>query len=201
MLFAARDFLLRVQTRGELSITAKNVFLPTEQWAPFCARGGTALRSRFWSGRGEKPEVLGQENSAPRRAPRRAARFVAPRPACIRSILQKSKRKQTRTRLRAAAQRRRRWGSGSDPPRFCRPLLPPAAAQRCADPTPGAAAIPAYPAAPERSAAAAPQELNFKANQIPIGHCILSQQSSFDTSLIQKGAFQTPFLSFLPATL
>lgn len=81
------------------------------------------------------------------------------------------------------------------------PLLPPAAAQRCADPTPGAAAIPAYPAAPERSAAAAPQELNFKANQIPIGHCILSQQSSFDTSLIQKGAFQTPFLSFLPATL
>lgn len=121
MLFAARDFLLRVQTRGELSITAKNVFLPTEQWAPFCARGGTALRSRFWSGRGEKPEVLGQENSAPRRAPRRAARFVAPRPACIRSILQKSKRKQTRTRLRAAAQRRRRWGSGSDPPRFCRP--------------------------------------------------------------------------------
>lgn len=42
MLFAARDFLLRVQTRGELSVTAKNVFLPVEQWAPFCARGDCA---------------------------------------------------------------------------------------------------------------------------------------------------------------
>lgn len=60
---------------------------------------------------------------------------------------------------------------------------------------PGAAAAPSPHRAPSP---AAPQELNFKANQIPIGHCILSQQSSFDTSLIQKGAFQTPFLSFLP---
>lgn len=82
-----------------------------------------------------------------------------------------------------------------------RDLSPPRA------PGPGSAdpALPARPRSPEpspaRPSAAAPQELNFKANQIPIGHCILSQQSSFDTSLIQKGAFQTPFLSFLPATL
>lgn len=196
MLFAARDFLLRVQTRGELSITAKNVFLPIEQWAPFCARGDCAalaflVQERRETGGFRAGKLRSEKGSSPRRSFRSSAsRLHSLYPLKIK--MKTNTHTPICTDTTTAVMKKQQRSA-----RFCRPQpRSDARIRRRERPR-----SPAYPAAPERSAAAAPQELNFKANQIPIGHCILSQQSSFDTSLIQKGAFQTPFLSFLPATL